>query len=125
MVNAGKELHDLYRKGMSTQKVKAKSIIPNLESFRDVNSGNIDSLITPHGMGEISGYRLKVDPDDPSQGVFFTDSDNHELRVTIIGQNRPSLLSFMIPADLPKGRYTLSVRNDKGKGTLANKLIVE
>ena len=123
VVNAGKDLHAHYRQGIPTQKVEATTNIPNLLTYNDIDSGERDKVVTPNGLAEIRGSRLKIDKTDPSQGIFFIDKTGHEYQVSIIAQNKPSLLNFKVPLDLPKGVYKVSVRNDKGRGVLKEDLV--
>jgi hypothetical protein len=83
---------------------------PSLLSFTDLNSGSRNSVLTPGGMGQLVGHRLKFDPEDPAQGIFFRAAAGGETRVAVVGQNVPTGLIFMIPADLDAGDYTLEVR---------------
>ena len=125
VVNAGRELHAHYREGIPTQKVEPTTNQPNPSTYTDINSGQIDKMITPDGMAKIWGSRLKFDINDPSQGIFFTDADGREYRASLIGENSPSKLIFRVPADLSKGEYKVSVRNDNGTGVFRKDLVVE
>jgi hypothetical protein len=60
-------------------------------------------------MGRLHGHRLKFDPDDPTQGIFFVHSDHSETPVEVVGENLPAKLIFTVPA-LPAGDYRLTVR---------------
>jgi hypothetical protein len=61
-------------------------------------------------MGQLVGHRLKFDSQDPAQGIFFRAAAGGETRVAVVGQNVPTGLIFMIPAELDAGDYTLEVR---------------
>jgi hypothetical protein len=65
---------------------------------------------TPGGMGQIEGHRLKFDPTDAAQGIFFIAADGTETQVAIVGRNKPADLMFMVPDTLTAGEYTLEVR---------------
>jgi hypothetical protein len=65
------------------------------------------------GMGQITGYRLRFDPSDPTQGIFFVNGS--ATRVTVAGKNDPSELIFLIPASLTPGDYSLEVRSTMGR----------
>ena len=80
----------------------------NLLEYTDVNSGERNGVLTPGGMGRLVGHRLKFDPADVNQGVFFVAAGG-EVRVDVVGKNLPGELMFMVPA-LPAGDYTLQVR---------------
>ena len=74
-------------------------------------------------MATLTGHRLKHDPEDENQGVFFIATDGTETKVTVIGQNTASKLVFDIPAGLTSGDYQLVVRNEL-EGALDTKLKV-
>ncbi|OGB67431.1 MAG: hypothetical protein A2Y94_10395 [Caldithrix sp. RBG_13_44_9] len=66
--------------------------------------------MTRGGIGQITGHRLKFDPEDTKQGIFLVAEDGTETRITMVGVNKPSQLMFSIPSSLPAGNYTLEVR---------------
>ena len=112
-VTPGVELRNLVKTQATATKVEGVKPAPNLIDFLDVNSGERNSLLTPNGMGQLLGYRLKYDHSDPQQGLFFVAGDNTETRVEVVGTNKPSELMFLIPALAP-GEYTLRVRASFG-----------
>ncbi len=67
-------------------------------------------MLTPGGMGRLYGARLKFDPSDPRQGIFFIAADKTETRAGCAAENVPQQLIFLIPP-LLAGTYTLEVRN--------------
>ena len=83
---------------------------PNPVDYLDLNSGERNGTLTPGGMGRIIGHRLKFDPADPQQGIFFIASDGTETRVSIVGKNKPGELLFLVPEGLTAGAYRLEVR---------------
>jgi hypothetical protein len=83
---------------------------PYLKEFQDVDSGAFDSILTPDGMGLLTGRRLRFDPGDPTQGIFFIDSGGGESRVEKAGKIMPAELVFVIPS-LSPGDYNLEVRS--------------
>ena len=102
-----------YRKEITdrgkTNKVEARVRTPNPEVYNDFNSGERNSVLTTGGMGQLTGHRLKFDPADTKQGVFFIAEDNSATRVEIVGRNKPGDLMFMIPTLAP-GDYRVEVR---------------
>jgi hypothetical protein len=96
---------------------------PRPMNYLDLNTGELNNQITPGSMGQITGYRLKFDPADPNQGIFFINGSAH--RVSVIGQNGPSKLMFMVPAGLTSGDYRLEVRSTMGNGTLHSGVLPE
>jgi hypothetical protein len=80
-------------------------------------------------MGRLVGSRLKVDPDDPEQGIFFIAEDGRATRVEVIAKNVYSELIFLVPANLSPGTYRLQVRalfnqSDLRAGHLGQKLTI-
>ncbi len=92
-----------------TQKIEPHELRPNLISFRDVVTGQRNSVLTPGGIGHIYGNRLKFDRNDPNQGIYLLGENRGVLRVRVVDDNLPRKLVFLIPA-LPAGAYRLAVR---------------
>jgi hypothetical protein len=82
---------------------------PAPQEYTDANSGTRNSTLTPGGIGRLAGCRLKFDPNDPQQGVFFVAADRGARRVETVGRNMPRQLVFLVPALAP-GEYALEVR---------------
>jgi len=114
-VNPGKELRSAFRQGIAVSKQEAIIPMPSLLDYTDFNSGERNSIVTPGGMGQISGHRLQFDAADEEQGIFFIAADGSETRVSVAGQNMPSTLMFLLPAGLTSGEYTLEVRAKMGE----------
>ena len=108
-ISAGKR----YRKEIAgkgrTGKVEARVRTPNPEVYIDINSGQRNSMLTTGGMGQLTGHRLKFDPADEKQGIFFIAEDNKATRVEIVGRNKPGDLMFTVP-NLVSGDYRVEVR---------------
>lgn len=92
------------------ERVSPITSTPEVLEFEDVNSGSRNGPITPGGLGKLTGSRLKYEPNDTRQGIFFIDGAGAETRVTVISYNKPKSLHFQIPAPLATGAYTLEVR---------------
>jgi len=94
------------------QTTKGEAVMPrpNLLEFIDINSGERNSVLTPGGMAQLIGHRLKFDPADAQQGVFFIAGDGAETSVEVVGRNKPAELMFLIPDTLTTGDYTMEVR---------------
>ncbi len=105
----GKRFRRAIRERAQAVKGEALKPRPNPVEYTDVNSGTANSVLTPGGMGRLVGHRLKFDPADAAQGVFFIAEDGSATRVAVVGRNKPGELMFVIPA-LAAGEYTLEVR---------------
>ncbi len=125
----GKRLRKVLSAGARVLKLDPAALALLPLQYLDANTGAADSTLTPAGMGQLGGRHLKFDPSDPAQGVFFVASDGRETRVEVVGRNKPSELSFLVPA-LAAGEYTLQVRAAYNgnpqvrQGQLAAKLVV-
>ncbi|MGV8094449.1 MAG: DUF4469 domain-containing protein [Mangrovibacterium sp.] len=95
---------------VSAEKVAMVSTDPWPDELEDVASGTINETITPGGTAILKGLRMKFDPKDVNQGIFFIDSNNAETRVDRIIKLRASEIVFVIPAGLAAGNYSLEVR---------------
>lgn len=83
---------------------------PQLLDFRDVASNTRNAILTPGGIGQISGAELKFKPENPEEGIFFIKSDGSERRVQTLALCAPRRLIFSIPSELTPGAYQLEVR---------------
>lgn len=97
--------------------------LPRPKRYLDLKTGEYNSLISPGAMGHITGYRLKFDPADPTQGIFFVNGST--TRVELTGRNTPSELMFMIPGELTPGEYRLEVRSAMSNGKLFTGVLEE
>lgn len=87
---------------------------PDPLEFFDITSGERDGTLTPGGIGKVTGHRLKIDPDDETQGIFFVNADGDLTRVTLLAENSPAKLIFEIPPDLAPGGHRLVVQTPDG-----------
>src|SRR5699024_6163486 len=53
------------------EKISATLVRPVLKYLKDFTSGTENDALTPGGTAEIRGSHLKVDPEDPDQGIWF------------------------------------------------------
>lgn len=95
---------------MKVSKQESSKTEPTPQVFINHNTNERNSTVTPGGMGEIIGYRLKFDESDTQQGIFFIAEDGTETRAQIVGANQPSKLLFIIP-ELTAGDYSIEVRS--------------
>ena len=117
-ISPGRRLRNAILKRAKVAKQEATTPSPNPEQYVDLDSDEIDGLITPGGMGQLIGHRLKFDGSDPGQGIFFVDAYGDEARVQVVGRNMPGDLMFKVPPDLAPGSYRLEVRASFGDETV-------
>ena len=96
--------------GIRTQKVQTAEPTPFILEVRDVLSESTNEQITPGGVLQIRGGRLKLGTESPENGVFLIDNDGNAVKITVVVENKPARLIVMLPADLQSGTYTLEVR---------------
>jgi len=90
-------------------KVEPSKPLPHPMHYTDVASDEYNSTLTPGGIGIIDGYRLRFDPTDPKEGIFFVAPSGASTRVETIVKNELRELIFSVP-NLPAGEYRLEVR---------------
>ncbi len=103
---------------MQTAKVEKLTFelpLPVLVEYIDVNSGTINSLLTPGGIGTITGEELKFNPDNEVEGIWFVPSDGDEaVKATVVATRTEGRLMFSVPSGLQSGSYSLEVRKCYG-----------
>jgi hypothetical protein len=110
-IAASKELREILAK----TPVHVRGEAPDgsvINSIIDVASDTTNETITPGGIANIKGARIKIAGEKPEVGLFFTNQDSKEVitvPLTSIGTNDPSKISFVIPASLSRGSYLLSI----------------
>lgn len=115
-----------------TEKINKSLTVPILTVFKDIQTQNVNSIISPGGIGQVVGSHLKYNPENPAEGIFFVSSGLVEFKVTNVAIRTLGKLVFSIPSSLPTGNYSLIVKRAFGKsdasirkGVLASLLIVE
>lgn len=118
-ITPNSELRETVQRRAEMQKVENVKPRPSIDSFTNVNTDDIDTLVTPGGMGQLAGRYLKFDATDPQQGIFFVNGS--ETRVEVMGRNTSTELVFINPT-LDPGQYVLEVRSAFGKQLRSGRL---
>ncbi len=105
---------------IALEKVKYAIATPFIERIFDYSTQEENDTVTPGGAAEINGELLKIDTEDPLQGLFFINGGN-ATKVQLIMRNLPSDLIFNIPTTLSPGEYQLEIRNKTNKKDLTMK----
>ena len=101
--NPGIRVRKAVRNGANVAKQETIKPTPALLEYVDLGSGETNSTITPNNIGTINGHRLKFDPSQADEGIFFIAiPTGTELKVTAVQRNKPGQLVFMVP-DMPTG----------------------
>lgn len=110
-VNPGKRLREI-SDNVEIERVPYKERRPDPQQFHDHQSGKeSEGVVTSGGAARLTGYRLKFDESDESQGIFFINqNDGSETRVdSAMLKNKPKELIFVNP-ELEAGTYRLEIR---------------
>ena len=88
---------------------------PIIRRFTDGVSKTVNSLLTPGGIFEVTGERLRIDGTDSAViGLYLRARNGTETKVNVLLRNEPNCLSGQLPADLPSGTYKLVVKTQVG-----------
>ena len=99
------------------QKSQTADILPFITELTDVMSETVNDQITPGGVIEIRGGRLKLATENPDNGVFLIDEAGQAVKLPKVMENKPARLIAIMPADIPQGTYTLEVRTSLSSST--------
>jgi hypothetical protein len=85
---------------------------PAINILTDVSTGEVNSRITPGGGVNLVGSRIKIDGDNPANGISLINQLTNEVVAipkTALLVNDPSKITFIVPANLANGDYKLSI----------------
>jgi len=91
-------------------KVQTADPLPYILEVRDLVSNTANEQITPGGVIQLLGGRLKLAAANPDNGIFLMGEQAGAVKLPVVVENKPSRLIAMIPADLPEGTYPIEVR---------------
>ncbi|MEJ8590656.1 DUF4469 domain-containing protein [Riemerella anatipestifer] len=119
-VNQGTDL----RKAANDTKVEIlgeQSSPMSVFSITDKVTGKADGTLTKGKNAEIKGTYIKIDGDNPKNGIVFKNLDNQnevKLAKDNIVINEPSRVLILVPADLEAGNYELSITTQSSTGSV-------
>ena len=119
--NPGSDLRGALRGAATVEKVEAVKPAPNPIEYRDIGSDTTNDTVTIGNMGQLSGSRLKFDPAEADEGLYFVADAGGETKVSKVQKNKPAQLVFLVPT-LMDGTFHLEVRARMGTGTSAREL---
>ncbi|MBT0551058.1 DNA-binding domain-containing protein [Riemerella anatipestifer] len=117
-VNQGTDL----RKAANDTKVEIlgeQSSPMSVFSITDKATGKADGTLTKGKNAELKGTYIKIDGNDPKNGIVFKNLDTQQevkLSAEHIVLNEPSRLLILVPADLEAGNYELSITTQRSSG---------
>jgi hypothetical protein len=114
-LNAGVRLRDAARQ-VKTEKVAVAEPLPHILEVKDVVSDTVNETLTPSGVLQLRGSRLKFLPAEENNGVFLIGEQGVETKLAIIAENKPARIMAVLPADLPQGNYFVEIRTTFSSG---------
>ncbi|MDY3548743.1 DNA-binding domain-containing protein [Riemerella anatipestifer] len=117
-VNQGTDL----RKAANDTKVEIlgeQSSPMSVFSITDKATGKTDGTLTKGKNAEIKGTYIKIDGDNPKNGIVFKNLDTQnevKLAKDNIVINEPSRVLILVPTDLEAGNYELSITTQRSSG---------
>jgi len=110
-VAPGKRIRKAIRENATVTKQETVLPQPMPTAFQDFGSNTTNHSITSSKIAAIKGSKLKFNPDDPTEGIFFVDCNGVATKADMIVKNKPSELMCMIPAlTAAANPYTLETR---------------
>jgi hypothetical protein len=92
--------------------VQTAEAVPYILEVKDVVTNSRNELITPGGVIQIVGGRLKLATENSDSGIFLLDAQDNATKIVHIVENKPSKLIAMVPANLVPGVYSVEVRTN-------------
>jgi hypothetical protein len=114
-INPGIIIREAARR-IKTRKVQVADPVPYILEVKDIVSGSINETLTPGGVIQLRGSRLKFIESSTDNGIFLLSEDHGEIKLTVIAENKPARLMAMLPASLASGTYMLEVRTTYSSG---------
>ena len=120
---AGSALTDAVA-AIKLKRIHAPKFDSRIIRFIDYQSQNSNTQLTPGGMFEIIGERLRIGGDDYGEvGLYLRDQHLQETKVLQLLKNEPTILGGALPADLTPGVYKIVIRTQVG--TSGNRFLKE
>jgi hypothetical protein len=108
-LSAGVELREAARK-VKTEKVIVAEPLPHILEVKDIASDTVNDTLTPGGVVQIRGGRLKFLPAEENNGIFLINEQGESIKLAVIVENKPARLIAVLPAELPQGDYFIEIR---------------
>ena len=108
-LTAGTQLNAAVKK-IKTEKIVVPESLPYILEVKDILSDSVNDILTPGGVIQLRGCKLKLAPTIPEDGIYLTEENGAVVKLATLVENKPARLMAMIPADLPQGIYTLEVK---------------
>lgn len=118
IVNPNQAYRRLVQGRAQVQQQAASRPMPQPEQYLNPNNGAGPERLIPGGGAILRGHKLQFDPDDREQGIFLANGNGRAIRAEVILRNTGRELSFLVPAQLKPGDYSVEVRARYGTENL-------
>jgi hypothetical protein len=108
-LSTGKRLRDAVKK-VKLEKVIVAEPLPHVLEVKDIVSESVNETLTPGGVIQIRGGRLKFLPAEADNGIFLVNEQGENIKLAIIVENKPAKLIAVLPTELAQGEYFLEIR---------------
>ena len=103
-------------KKIKVQKVQVADPSPYIVEVKDAVSGTANETLTPGGILELRGSRLKFVAENHTNGIFLIPESGDEIRIEVVAENKPARLMALIPLNITQGSYHVEVRTTFSQG---------
>lgn len=114
-IHPGTVIRDAVKR-IKTRKVQVADPIPYIVEVKDIVSGSVNETLTPGGIVQLRGSRLKFIETHQDNGIFLIPETGGEIKLTVIAENKPARLMGMLPVQMPSGTYHVEVRTTYTSG---------
>jgi hypothetical protein len=116
-ISPGTRLRDAVRK-VKLEKTVVAEPLPHILEVKDVLGGAVNETLTPGGVVQIRGGRLKFLPEEENNGVFLAGENGTEVKLAMIVENKPARIIAVLPENIAQGVYFMEVRTSySGSGS--------
>jgi hypothetical protein len=121
-LSPGTHLRDAVKK-VKPEKVIVAEPLPHVLEVKDIISDSVNETLTPGGVVQLRGGRLKFLPAEENNGIFLINEQNESIKLAVIVENKPARLIAVLPTELPEGDYFIEVRTSYASGGKPSKTL--
>ena len=103
------ELRDLLKARTQVNVVGERPRTAYIAVGMDIVTKAEGNVTQPGSIYAVQGRKIKVEGTHPAVGIWFVAEDGAETKVTHVAVNNPKELTFVVPASLAAGTYTLRI----------------
>lgn len=108
-IKAGNRLKQCVE-NIELEKLSLSNNAPLIHTFINLHTKQSNQRFSSSHVISLRGKKLKFDPQDSNQGIFFVNENGLEFRVDNLIKNKPSELMFIVPEKISGHKFILEVR---------------